>query len=186
MPDSSESAAVLPSPAQPPVYTYHHLCSQLLLASTHQLEHLRRRAPPAVDKAIILPLPPPPRSPDESDEEEEEELESEAEADASRRREKKLNARANEQRQGYSVLLSVTYDKKPMIIRRDDGFEKRHIFRCGRCRGIVGYGIDSAATGHGQEQDLKIAYLLPGGLMTTEEMRAGKVFTEEELSMKST
>ncbi|KAF2455111.1 hypothetical protein BDY21DRAFT_365729 [Lineolata rhizophorae] len=61
----TDTAAPPPSPSAPPgdpIHTYHcRQCSHLLLASTHSLTLLPRRAgPAALDKATILPLPPPP------------------------------------------------------------------------------------------------------------------------------
>ena len=45
----------------------------------------------------------------------------------------------------YTILLSTTLpDRKPVIIRRDDGFEKRLLLRCGRCRVVMGYLLDEA------------------------------------------
>jgi len=43
----------------------------------------------------------------------------------------------------YTILLSTTLpDRKPVIIRRQDGFEKRLLLRCGRCRVVMGYLLD--------------------------------------------
>jgi hypothetical protein len=45
----------------------------------------------------------------------------------------------------YTILLSTTLpDRKPVIIRRHDGFEKRLMLRCGRCRVVMGYLLDEA------------------------------------------
>ncbi|CUS08095.1 unnamed protein product [Tuber aestivum] len=44
----------------------------------------------------------------------------------------------------YTLLLSLTKDRSAKIIDREDGFEKRWIWRCGRCRLIVGYQLDDA------------------------------------------
>ncbi|KAI9797911.1 MAG: hypothetical protein M1825_005680 [Sarcosagium campestre] len=132
-------------PAEAPrVYTYHHLCAQLLLTTTHELSSLaRRESPPGLDNAYILPL----------------------------------DARPTAAR-GYSILLSATPDRRPVVIRREDGFEKRWLYRCARCRSVVGYTIDdregrigvgaggratAAAAEEESEEVEKVAYLLPGG-----------------------
>ncbi|QSS64192.1 hypothetical protein I7I51_01257 [Histoplasma capsulatum] len=48
-----------------------------------------------------------------------------------------------QQQQHYTILLSTTIpDRKPIIIRREDGFEKRLMLRCGRCRVVMGYALD--------------------------------------------
>jgi len=44
----------------------------------------------------------------------------------------------------YTLLLSLTKDRSAKIIDREDGFEKRWIWRCGRCKLIVGYQLDDA------------------------------------------
>ena len=129
------------------INTYHCVCTTLLLATTHTLASLPCRADPAVDKAIILPLPPTPND--------------EENADA-------------DNKAGYSLLLSTTLDRKPLIVRREDGFEKRILLRCGRCRLVVGYKLDEAQFG-AEKKGGEVVYLLPGGLVTSEDMAAGKV-----------
>jgi hypothetical protein len=130
------------------LHTYHCLCSHLILASTQPLEKLPRRS--ALDKAYILSLPPPPRPHAETSSEP---LLSE-----------------------YAVLLSTTPENKPGIIRRPDGFEKMYMQRCGRCTTVVGYQLDKSQyleeKDEGRKED--VVYILPGGLMTTEEMASGK------------
>ena len=58
--------------------------------------------------------------------------------------------------------------RKEVIVRREDGFEKRRVYRCGRCGVGVGYVLV------GQEEDPKerekVLYLLHGGLVETGEM----------------
>lgn len=66
-----------------------------------------------------------------------------------------------------------------MVIRREDGFEKRVLLRCGRCRLVVGYRLDQSQLG-GDGDAEKVVYLLPGGLVTTEEMKSGKMPEREE------
>lgn len=77
-----------------------------------------------------------------------------------------------------------------MLVRREDGFEKRWLLRCGRCRLVVGYRLDwnqFAEGGAGGEEVGKrgrrddVLYLLPGAVMTTEDMKAGKGVLEEEV-----
>jgi len=63
---------------------------------------------------------------------------------------------------GYSLLLNTTVDRKPVIVRREDGFEKRWVRRCGRCRTGVGYML---------EEEGKVVYLLEEGLVDTETLR---------------
>ena len=70
----------------------------------------------------------------------------------------------------YSILLSTTLpDRRAMLVRREDGFEKRTMLRCGRCRVVVGYFLDGvhfgAATATGTATGT--VYLLPGALTET-------------------
>ncbi|TLD39666.1 Saccharopine dehydrogenase [Venturia nashicola] len=76
----------------------------------------------------------------------------------------------------YSVLLGTTPDDKPTIIRRPDGFEKMYMQRCGRCTTIVGYQLDKSQFPSEKEDGKKeyVVFVLPGGLLTSEEMEAAK------------
>ncbi|KAE8347083.1 hypothetical protein BDV24DRAFT_122776 [Aspergillus arachidicola] len=140
-----------------PVHTHHcRFCNHLLLATTRDIPSLPRRKDPAKDKAIILPLPTSNTSED---------------TDSSNLQEH------------YTILLSTTVpDRKATLIRREDGFEKRLLLRCGRCRVVVGYFLDgvlfpmtsvaasaSGVDGEGGEDERKekVVYLLPGALMET-------------------
>ena len=70
------------------------------------------------------------------------------------------------------ILQNVVSDSKAVIIRREDGFEKRKLLRCNRCSLVLGYQLDQT---HFATQDVSaedIAYILPGALMSTEDMRA--------------
>lgn len=108
--------------------------------------------------------------------------------------------------EGYSILLGMNQDKNITIVRREDGFEKRLLWRCSRCRLVVGYDIPS------RERDLdrmdlddegrkgkesleesytgRVIYLLPGGFMSTKVMAAGgvvdgsKKIDEEQVDLK--
>jgi hypothetical protein len=143
------------SPAN--VQTYHCICASLLLATTHTLSTLPRRAAPSLDAAIILPLPSSP--PSFSSAEGGEAGESEADEDIPA--------------EGYSMLLGMIQDTKPMIIRREDGFEKRLAFRCSRCSVVVGYEILGAEKTAGEGHAGRIVYLLPAGTVSTEVMARG-------------
>jgi hypothetical protein len=158
--------------SQPQINTYHCICSTLLLATTHVLSSLPRRPEPALDKAHILPLPPASRLTGETGEEEDPQPQIRDGSGV-----------------GYSLLLSTTQDRKPTIVRREDGFEKRVLLRCGRCRLVVGYKLDAAQfrpmdsgtsgarAGEGGEDtaEVEVVYLLPGGLVNSEDLKSGKL-----------
>jgi len=137
------------APAASPrdVHAYHCLCSHLVLASTRALEKLPRRT--TLDKAYILPLPPPPRADQVS---------------------------TPEQLSEYALLLSAALEQQPVIIRCSDGFEKRYLYRCGRCGVVVGYKLDKLQYEGEKELGIKddVVYLLPGGLWDTKDMANGK------------
>jgi hypothetical protein len=165
--------AILP----PPIQTYHCLCTSLLLASTHTLSNLPQRstASGSLDAAIILPLPPSP--PDL------------AQADT-----------VDLPEEGYNLLLGLIPEKKTTIVRREDGFEKRVLYRCSRCRLVIGYELQSQALGGGEAMEIdggekgkgrdgyvgKVVYLLPAGSMSTGVMMGeGKRVGEEDVGIRS-
>ena len=177
-----------PKKPKPQINTYHCICTTLLLATTHTLSSLPRRAEPGLDKALILPLPPASMLAVTGETAEEREDDAEPQArDAS-------------SDVGYSLLLATTQDRKPTMVRREDGFEKRMLLRCGRCRLVVGYKLDQAhfrtegaeavgkSTGGAQgpgdaelarksqaaDEEVEVVYLLPGGLMSSEDLKSGK------------
>ncbi len=54
-------------------------------------------------------------------------------------------------------------------MRREDGFEKRRVYRCGRCG--VGVGYEVLRDGGGEEgKGGRVLYLMEGGLVETGEM----------------
>ena len=95
---------------------------------------------------------------------------------------------------GYTILVGLQADQKTTIIRKEDGFENRILYRCVRCRLVVGYEIASGTVS--QEMDVgardggragsrdvytgKVLYLLPGGIMSTEVMSKGGVFITDD------
>lgn len=161
-----------------PIKTYHcRCCSHLLLASTLDIlaaatassssskPGLARRKDPALDHALILPIP-------------------------SRRSMAAASSSTGDTGSTYTILLSTTLpDSKPVIVRREDGFERRICLRCGRCRVVVGYFLDHATRnkssvmenenenenddedeGEGGAEEDRVAYILPGALVGTEDI----------------
>ncbi|KAL2012510.1 hypothetical protein VTN00DRAFT_35 [Thermoascus crustaceus] len=190
-PPPSEPQPPSPTPQKPtskprprlPIKTYHcRFCNHLLLASTRDVHSLPRRSSPASDGALILPLPPKTPSTTSTLSDSESEPEPEGLSPSPTRR------KQGKRQEHYTILLSTTLpDRKTTIVRREDGFEKRLLLRCGRCRVVVGYLLDDIhfprpvreVHDHDQEGDkgneddddeAKVAYLLPGALVQTEEM----------------
>lgn len=78
---------------------------------------------------------------------------------------------------GTHLTASVEVEAKPVVLKLEDGFEKRYLLRCGRCGVTVGYGLDlsqfeATKAKIGREDD--VVYLLEGGLLETEEMEKGE------------
>lgn len=123
------------------VYTYHCLCTQLVLASTTTLEKLSKRTS---DKSLICALP-------------------------------KDSVKSH-----YATLLDTSLDSKPTVIRLEDGFEKRYFQKCARCDLIVAYHLDKSQYEE-SETGCKgdVAYILPGGLLSTQDMQRGKNMEQE-------
>lgn len=145
-------------PTNPSIKTHHcACCSTLLLATTYTLPALPRRRSPACDKALILPLPAPSNT------------------------SLTTNTTTNASTAACTVLLSTTQDRTPLIVQRSDGFEKRVLLRCGRCRVVVGYLLADVD----QVVEEKVVYLLPGAVVESEELvkiveGAGRVDRREE------
>lgn len=74
-------------------------------------------------------------------------------------------------------MQALTTDTAATVLKLDDGFEKRYPVRCARCGLAAGYFLDASAFA-GREGEVgprrDVLYVLPGGLMTTEEMREGR------------
>ncbi|KAF2002307.1 hypothetical protein P154DRAFT_521122 [Amniculicola lignicola CBS 123094] len=135
------------------VYTYHCLCSHLLVATTTPLPSLPvRQATSTHEQTHIMPLPPPPAP----------------------LLPKKRSIQAPMDH--YGLLLSTTPSPAPEIHRSDDGFEKRYLQRCNRCSLVVGYQLDwegfEGAGRSGRRED--VVFLLRDGFMSTSEMIMAK------------
>jgi hypothetical protein len=164
---SSRDYFAMPSPspseklslaASSTVYTYHCLCTHLLLATSTPLHALPTRKN-SCDAAHIMPLPPPPSAPIKG-----------------RRSSVEPQLPPTDH---YGLLLSTRLEMKPEMVTSDSGFEKRYLQRCGRCNLVVGYQLDWQQFGAeraGRKEDL--VYLLPDGFMTTSEMIMGKAPVE--------
>ena len=137
----------------------------LVLASTYPLDSLPRRAPPSLDQAYILRTSAAPQG---------SELVNPNEPDFSTRVASVLRDIAS----GFSLLFSTTTDRAPIIIRGEDGFEKRTLLRCGHCNLVIGYQLDARHYGGNaevQEQRAReVVYLLSGGLVESEDLKAGR------------
>jgi hypothetical protein len=151
----------------PKIQTYHCICSSLLLASTHTLSNLptRSNTTGGLDNALILPLPQAP-TPNPSD------------------IELNGNLTSTIAPEGYTLLHGISADRKITIVRREDGFEKRLLHRCTRCKLVVGYELqnqggdaiegveieEGEGKGKGYTYAGKVLYLLPAGIMSTDIM----------------
>lgn len=63
----------------------------------------------------------------------------------------------------------------PIVLKLEDGFEKRYFLQCGRCDLKVAYRLDKSqfdgggVGGEGVRED--VLYVLPGALVSTDEVR---------------
>ena len=78
------------------------------------------------------------------------------------------------------VSTAPATSQAPLLIRSDEGIEKRYPLRCSRCKLMLGYQLDwgqfgAMETGKaGQTRKREdVVYLLDGAVMTTEDMRKG-------------
>ena len=76
----------------------------------------------------------------------------------------------------YSLLLNTTVDRRPVIVEREDGFEKRWIRRCGRCRTALGYMLGDTDADKKQRD---VLYVLEEGLVETEDLRKQRALETE-------
>ncbi|EXJ57915.1 hypothetical protein A1O7_05338 [Cladophialophora yegresii CBS 114405] len=129
------------------IHTYHCLCTTLILTTTHDLQTLPRRQEPVQDAALVLAPP----------------------VDIARSDAIELESAQT----ANSVLLNVAPQRRPVIIRKEDGFEKRTLLKCARCKLVIGYSLDEAHWADVEERAMPL-YLLPGGLLSTAEMVEGK------------
>lgn len=195
-PHSDQQSTSVPSSTPKPrlsVRTYHcRFCNHLLLASTRELGRLPRRKEPAKDAALILPLPAPKSEDGDGDGDDipEDEVEEDEARNGNENGDENENdikddtentntptslpKTSNRKQQLHSTLLLSTTlpDRKPTLVRREDGIEKRLFLRCGRCRVVVGYFLDPVhfPGSSGLDEKAKVVYLLPGGMMETNVM----------------
>ncbi|CAI6335589.1 unnamed protein product [Periconia digitata] len=149
------------------VYTYHCLCTHLLLATSTPLPALPKRKN-SQDGAHMMPLPPPPTTSTTT-------ASTTGQLSAAAARVAARRASEVTPSDHYGLLLSTHLDGAPEVVTSSDGFEKRYLQRCGRCALVVGYQLDWQQFGsgerHGRRDD--IVYLLPGGFVTTSDMIMG-------------
>ncbi|KAL8934878.1 MAG: hypothetical protein Q9216_005687 [Gyalolechia sp. 2 TL-2023] len=145
-----------PSPQRLTLHTYHCLCSTYLFATPYDISTLPQRRHPSVDRARILPLPsvpvPPPTTPNDDE----------------RGQINEAHAGVGDHVAVLPSLLSSNLKavKKPVVVQREDGWEKRRLWRCGRCGVGVGYEVVSEED-EDQGRMGKVLFLLDGGLVET-------------------
>ena len=120
------------------IYTYHCLCTELILATFTPLENFPKRKG---DEARICRI-------------------------------TRSNLPAPE---ALLLPVSTLTDDTPVILKLEDGFEKRYHVSCSRCELKIGYKLDKSQFGDAEGGvQAGVLYLFPGGVMSTEEMEEGK------------
>ena len=157
---------------QSTAHTYHCLCSNFVLATAFDLRSAKRRA--LGDHALIVPI-----------------LYSQLTS-------------TDSPLEPLTILESTFKHSTAVMIEREDGYEKRWPVACNRCDLILGYYLDKMqfgepedaqdASAEGEENATKglgtygpkedLIYILPGALVTTEEMKEGRKPPENELHLK--
>lgn len=79
-----------------------------------------------------------------------------------------------------TILQSLVTDRQPTVVRRDDGFEKRILLKCQRCGLVVGYRLEQAQLMDQVVRSEDIVYVLPGALVSTEDMMSERVPVQPE------
>ena len=180
-----------PGPVDPPasaerqIHTYHCLCSTLLLATPYLVSSLPKRAPPAKDRAWILPLPTSRnqgggnRAGEDQDNEDgsgpdavdskNQDIDESVPGITSRKNQRiATGIPPSSQKDVYlpSLLLpALRPARKITVLQREDGWERRRVWHCGRCGVGVGYEVESE-----MKEGMRVMFLLEGGLLRTEEM----------------
>lgn len=81
----------------------------------------------------------------------------------------------------HTSLHNVVFGRTPIVVRREDGFEKRTLVRCRRCELVVAYNLSSGdddeqvGGGGSAREERDVVYILPGALVSTEDMKVGKM-----------
>ncbi|TGO14633.1 hypothetical protein BTUL_0050g00280 [Botrytis tulipae] len=197
--------------SSPKINTYHcAYCTNLLLATTHTISTLPKRKGTG-DGSFILPVSgvvPGFGGEKERDGDAMDVTRDGISAEDGEEREKQRengreDVKDGDERDslpsyGYTNLLSLTKPNKQVIIRKEDGFEKRGVWKCGRCAVAVGYEVwaegNGSGSGKGKEVEGegegefggKILYLLRGSLMSTAVMRSGKKVLEGDAEVLGT
>lgn len=69
------------------------------------------------------------------------------------------------------ILPSLRPARKLIIVRREDGWERRRVWRCARCGLGIGYEVEEEGGGvlggEGKDKKLRVMFLLEGGLVET-------------------
>jgi len=144
------------------VQTYHCICANLVLATTFPFTQYRK-----LDKSTILPIPRLSQS--------QEAALAGHETQDSTDDDQDLASDSITQLVGISVIDS----QAPLLIRSDEGIEKRYLLRCSRCKLTLGYQLDwdqystkgqfSDSVKNGRRDD--VLYLLEGAVASTEAMQ---------------
>lgn len=140
---------------RPQVHTHHCICSNLLLATTFDFDKRR-----TLDRAMILPCP--------------------RDASTSGTTDDALDGELDGGQAGHTattVLMSTpSSTMQPILVRSDEGIEKRYPFRCDRCKLVFGYHLDWAQYSQGSKKTGRrqdVLYLLDGATIETGDMERG-------------
>ncbi|EME79614.1 uncharacterized protein MYCFIDRAFT_142614 [Pseudocercospora fijiensis CIRAD86] len=84
------------------------------------------------------------------------------------------------------LTKAARFDSNSLILKLEDGFEKRYLIKCGRCGVAFAYRLDEILWNETDDGGVKedVAFLLPNGLVTTKDMESGEKLTEKEAELQ--
>ena len=75
------------------------------------------------------------------------------------------------------VLPALRPARKSTLVQREDGYERRRVWRCGRCSVAIGYEVENAESlkvtdgGNGDgEERVRVMFIFEDGLVETDDM----------------
>ncbi|KXS97543.1 hypothetical protein AC579_568 [Pseudocercospora musae] len=78
------------------------------------------------------------------------------------------------------LTKSAQVESNLLVLRLEDGFEKRCLIKCGRCGVGFGYRLWSES-GVGED----VVFILPNGLVSTTDVESGRKMTEREVELEA-
>jgi hypothetical protein len=149
-----------------PTYTYHCLCSQLVLASSKPITSHSQRAGESADKAYCVRVADTNKLLDDDDDDDDNDNGND------KPNSDETASSSSTAKKPSAVLINVLHQRQPLMLRRSDGFEKRFHRRCVRCNLVIGYHLDAAQYDSSQPAGIRadVVYILPDALTLSDDL----------------